>query len=190
MRIKKVMAISGCLAVLTASVTAVSQSFDVPVFATSIAGDANSDGRIDSKDAVLILKDYAQRLAGGSSAINTAVADINNDGVVDSKDAVVVLKKYAESLAGSSSSGGSDSGSSSSGGGSGTSGGSSSSGGYFARVDYGNATYVVNDDTMKFHVPTCRTIKRSTNPNIYGVTNSRDDIVSKGYSPCGVCDPY
>lgn len=189
MRIKKVMAIIGCLAVFTASITTVSQSFDIPVFASSVAGDANSDGKIDSKDAVLILKDYAQRLAGGSSTINTAVADINNDGVVDSKDAVVVLKKYAESLAGSSSSGGSDSGSSSSGGGSGTSGGSSSSGGSFARVDYGNATYVVNDDTMKFHVPSCRTIKRSTNPNIYGVTNSRDDIVSKGYSPCGFCKP-
>lgn len=65
-----------------------------------LLGDVNKDNKVDSKDAVLILKSYAESLAGGKSDIDKSVADVNGDGSVDSKDAVIVLKYYAETLTG------------------------------------------------------------------------------------------
>ena len=65
-----------------------------------LSGDVNNDNKVDSKDAVLILKSYAETLAGGKTDIDKSVADVNGDGSVDSKDAVIVLKYYAETLTG------------------------------------------------------------------------------------------
>ena len=63
-------------------------------------GDANNDKAIDSKDAVVILKYYAAKLAGSQEVeINHKQADINGDGNIDSKDAVMVLRYYANALA-------------------------------------------------------------------------------------------
>ena len=63
-------------------------------------GDANNDEAIDSKDAVVILKYYAAKLAGSQEVeINHKQADINGDGNIDSKDAVMVLRYYANALA-------------------------------------------------------------------------------------------
>ena len=64
-------------------------------------GDVNNDEKIDSKDAVLILKSYAESLATGKTEnIDKDCADVNGDEKIDSKDAVLVLKYYAASLAG------------------------------------------------------------------------------------------
>ena len=55
-------------------------------------GDANGDGIVDSKDAVL----YKKYLAGFTGLdINPDVCDVNDDGTVDSKDAVRVLQYMA-----------------------------------------------------------------------------------------------
>ncbi|MDD6085399.1 MAG: Ig-like domain-containing protein [Oscillospiraceae bacterium] len=63
-------------------------------------GDANNDEAIDSKDAVVILKYYAAKLANSQEVeINKKQADINGDGNIDSKDAVMVLRYYANELA-------------------------------------------------------------------------------------------
>ena len=63
-------------------------------------GDINGDGAIDSKDAVLVLKSYAESLAnGGNGSVTTAQGDVNKDGKVDSKDAVLILRYYASKLA-------------------------------------------------------------------------------------------
>ncbi len=62
-------------------------------------GDINGDNAIDSKDAVLVLKSYADALANNKTYYEKA-ADVNNDGKVDSKDAVEILKTYAKNLAG------------------------------------------------------------------------------------------
>lgn len=62
-------------------------------------GDLNNDNSIDSKDAVIVLKDYAQALVSGSSAFKAA-GDVNKDGKEDSKDAVKILRYYASKLAG------------------------------------------------------------------------------------------
>ena len=61
-------------------------------------GDINGDDAIDSKDAVLVLKSYADALANNKTYYEKA-ADVNNDGKVDSKDAVEILKTYAKNLA-------------------------------------------------------------------------------------------
>ena len=56
-----------------------------------VAGDANGDGTIDIKDAVLI----AQYLAGWTVSIGENAADCNGDGNVDIKDAVLLAQYLA-----------------------------------------------------------------------------------------------
>ncbi len=63
-------------------------------------GDVNIDGAVDSKDAVLVLKDYAQVLTGSKSSIAPERGDINGDNSIDSKDAVKILKYYANKMVG------------------------------------------------------------------------------------------
>ena len=65
-------------------------------------GDVTNDGKVDSKDAVLILKKYAQSIVTGKlTGMSYARGDVNKDGKINSKDAVLVLKYYASTLAGS-----------------------------------------------------------------------------------------
>jgi len=63
------------------------------VFAPQYAlGDANCDGKVDSNDAVAILRN----LAGYEVAnFNRDLADFNGDGKTDSNDAVAILRKLA-----------------------------------------------------------------------------------------------
>ena len=63
-------------------------------------GDLNSDSKIDSKDAVIVLKSYAEKLAGNPTKDDTSAGDVNGDGEVDSKDAVIILRYYASVIAG------------------------------------------------------------------------------------------
>lgn len=58
----------------------------------SSAGDINSDGFVDIKDAVLL----AQHLAEWDVTVNEAAADCNGDGAVDIKDAVLLAQYLAE----------------------------------------------------------------------------------------------
>ena len=60
----------------------------------AVPGDVNSDGKVDTADAVLALQ-YAAGLIG-DDAINVRAADVNGDGVVDTADAVAILQKAAE----------------------------------------------------------------------------------------------
>ena len=53
-------------------------------------GDANGDGKIDSRDAVVIKK-YGAGVTG--FAIDLEASDVNADGKVDTRDAVKILKK-------------------------------------------------------------------------------------------------
>ena len=66
---------------------------------TKFLGDLNDDKNIDSKDAVLVLKSYAESLVNNNATVDLA-GDINKDGKVDSKDAVIILKYYAATLTG------------------------------------------------------------------------------------------
>lgn len=49
--------------------------------------------------------------------------------------------------------------------------------------------YVLNTSTGKFHYPSCRDVKRMKDWNRQDVTMTRDDVIARGYSPCGHCNP-
>lgn len=94
MNFKKIISAVMCAGILSSGVVLSTASAAVNL------GDVNGDNKIDSKDAVLILKDYAENLAGKSTTIDKTVADVNVDNNVDSKDAVWILRYYANTLTG------------------------------------------------------------------------------------------
>lgn len=49
--------------------------------------------------------------------------------------------------------------------------------------------YVVNTNTMKFHYPTCSSVAQMSDHNKQAVTDSKQQLIDKGYSPCGICQP-
>lgn len=51
------------------------------------------------------------------------------------------------------------------------------------------ASYVLNTNTHKFHYPSCRSVKKISPENYSTSNNSRDEIISQGYDPCGICNP-
>ena len=50
-------------------------------------------------------------------------------------------------------------------------------------------SYVLNTNTMKFHYPSCSSVKDIKPSNRQDITGTRDEVVSMGYSPCGRCHP-
>lgn len=49
--------------------------------------------------------------------------------------------------------------------------------------------YVLNNNTQKFHNPSCNDVKK-IKPENYGTSSSsREELISQGYSPCGHCNP-
>lgn len=67
--------------------------FSVPTFAASAVayGDVNSDGRVNAKDAVEVLR----YVAGINKTISNQTADVNADGKVTASDAVYILRRTA-----------------------------------------------------------------------------------------------
>lgn len=61
-------------------------------------GDVNFDKTVDSKDATLILAEYAFYLLGSTYSVSDVIADVNNDNKIDSRDATVILGYYAKKL--------------------------------------------------------------------------------------------
>ncbi|MBQ4161081.1 MAG: DNA/RNA non-specific endonuclease [Clostridia bacterium] len=51
------------------------------------------------------------------------------------------------------------------------------------------STYVLNLNTKKFHYADCRSVKQMKESNKEYSNQSRDEIVSRGFSPCGNCHP-
>jgi len=49
--------------------------------------------------------------------------------------------------------------------------------------------YVLNNNTMKFHYPSCSHADQIKEHNKGFYTGTRDDLIARGYSPCGGCDP-
>ena len=49
--------------------------------------------------------------------------------------------------------------------------------------------YVLNMNTMKFHYPTCSSVKDIKPANRKDVHATRDSIIAQGYAPCGKCKP-
>ena len=49
--------------------------------------------------------------------------------------------------------------------------------------------YVLNTNTMKFHYPECRSVKQMNDKNRQDVEATRDELIARGYEPCGNCNP-
>ena len=51
------------------------------------------------------------------------------------------------------------------------------------------ATYVLNTGSMKFHKPSCQGAQNMSGSNKKTVKATRDELIKKGYAPCGSCNP-
>ncbi len=49
--------------------------------------------------------------------------------------------------------------------------------------------YILNANTRKFHYPSCRSVKQMKESNKIYFTGTRDEVIAKGYKPCGNCHP-
>ena len=50
-------------------------------------------------------------------------------------------------------------------------------------------SYVLNTNTMKFHIPTCSAVGRMADKNRKDTAADRLDLIAQGYDPCGICHP-
>ena len=50
-------------------------------------------------------------------------------------------------------------------------------------------TYVLNTRSMKFHYPNCSSVRKMKAKNRQDTTDSREEVMARGYSPCGNCKP-
>lgn len=49
--------------------------------------------------------------------------------------------------------------------------------------------YILNVKNKKFHLPTCSAVNDIAAANRQDFTGTRDEVIAKGYSPCGICKP-
>ncbi len=49
--------------------------------------------------------------------------------------------------------------------------------------------YIINKSTMKFHKPSCRGVKEMKSENKQEINGTRQELIDRGYSPCGICHP-
>ena len=56
-------------------------------------------------------------------------------------------------------------------------------------VSYEDADYILNNNTMKFHETYCSSVEDIKPKNKAPFKGERDEAISRGYSPCGICHP-
>ena len=49
--------------------------------------------------------------------------------------------------------------------------------------------YVLNNNSKKFHFPSCSSVEQMKEENREEYTGSRETLIQRGYSPCGNCNP-
>ncbi len=49
--------------------------------------------------------------------------------------------------------------------------------------------YVLNTSSMKFHLPDCSGVRTMKASNREDAQLSREELMERGYAPCGTCDP-
>lgn len=52
-----------------------------------------------------------------------------------------------------------------------------------------NITYVLNKNSKKFHYPSCKSAAKIAEHNYGETTGTRDELIERGFDPCGNCDP-
>lgn len=53
----------------------------------------------------------------------------------------------------------------------------------------GEQTYIVNENTKKFHLPSCSSVKDMNSGNKREFTGDRQELLDEGYSACKICHP-
>ena len=52
-----------------------------------------------------------------------------------------------------------------------------------------SASYILNTNSHKFHYPDCSAVSKMKESNKEEYTGSREELIDRGYDPCGICDP-
>ena len=50
-------------------------------------------------------------------------------------------------------------------------------------------SYVLNQNTMKFHTPDCSSVAKMKEENRVYFEGTREEVIEMGYTPCGQCEP-
>lgn len=50
-------------------------------------------------------------------------------------------------------------------------------------------TYILNTNSRKFHYPSCKSVGKMKESNKEEFTGSREELIARGYEPCGNCKP-
>mgnify|MGYP000579845304 CR=1 FL=1 len=50
-------------------------------------------------------------------------------------------------------------------------------------------TYIINENTDKFHKPDCSSVSDMKARNKKEFSGNREELLEQGYSPCGRCQP-
>lgn len=58
-----------------------------------------------------------------------------------------------------------------------------------AAEDAQKRTYILNTRSMKFHILSCSGVEQMSEANKQEYTGSREELISKGYEPCKLCNP-
>ena len=59
-------------------------------------------------------------------------------------------------------------------------------------TDPGNSlemTYILNNNSLKFHYPDCKSVPKIKDKNKEEVKTTRDELIKRGYEPCKICNP-
>ena len=54
---------------------------------------------------------------------------------------------------------------------------------------HSGGNYIANKNTKKFHYPSCGSVSKMKESNKLYYNGTRDELISKGYDPCGNCHP-
>ena len=52
-----------------------------------------------------------------------------------------------------------------------------------------SATYIINTNTGRFHLPDCQSVQDMKEKNRKEFFGTREELVDAGYKPCGRCNP-
>ena len=56
-------------------------------------------------------------------------------------------------------------------------------------TEKGTTEYVLNTNSKKFHVPSCSSVDQMSVKNRQDVTDTRENIIGRGFDPCKRCNP-
>ena len=72
---------------------------------------------------------------------------------------------------------------------SGTSGNNNNGGNNYYEEIAEECDYVLNKNTKKFHKPSCSSAKQIKDKNREYFTGTREEVLARGFDPCGRCNP-